>query len=83
MSDLLKVTLVHSGIGRSQKQKDTLRALGLRKLHQERILKDLPPIRGMINKVSHLVRCETGVKQASEKKEKSNTVSYQIKKNQQ
>lgn len=44
-----------SGIGRPQRQRDTLRGLGLTKMHKERVLSDTPQIRGMIKKVSHLV----------------------------
>ncbi|MCP5468502.1 MAG: 50S ribosomal protein L30 [Deltaproteobacteria bacterium] len=76
MSGLIKVKLVHSGIGRTQRQKDTLRALGLRKLQQERILKDLPSIRGMIQKVLHLVEFEEGAIVKPENK-KSN-LGYKI-----
>ena len=51
----IKVIQRKSAIGRPQRQRDTLRGLGLNKLHKERILDDTPAIRGMINKVSHLV----------------------------
>jgi large subunit ribosomal protein L30 len=51
----IKVTQRKSAIGRPQRQRDTLRGLGLNKLNKERILDDTPAIRGMINKVSHLV----------------------------
>lgn len=51
----VKVILRRSVIGRPQRQRDTVRGLGLRKLHSERILEDTPAIRGMIRKVSHLV----------------------------
>lgn len=51
----IKVRQRKSAIGRPQRQRDTLRGLGLKKLNQERILEDTPAIRGMINKVSHLV----------------------------
>jgi len=51
----IKVIQRKSGIGRSQRQRDTLRGLGLTKINQERILNDTPAIRGMINKVSHLI----------------------------
>ena len=51
----IKVTQRKSAIGRPQRQRDTLRGLGLRKLNQSRILDDTPAVRGMINKVSHLV----------------------------
>jgi len=55
MSTKLKVTQVRSGIGRNQRQKDTLRGLGLRKLNQSVLLTDSPQIRGMVNAVQHLV----------------------------
>jgi len=51
----IKVIQRKSAIGRSQRQRDTLRGLGLTKLHKERILNDTPAIRGMINKVNHLI----------------------------
>lgn len=51
----LQVVLLKSGIGRIQRQRDTLRGLGLTRLHQTRILQDTPAIRGMIQKVCHLV----------------------------
>jgi large subunit ribosomal protein L30 len=54
----LRVTLVKSGIGYNVKQKDTLIALGLRKLHTTVTLTDSPQSRGMINAVSHLVTVE-------------------------
>jgi large subunit ribosomal protein L30 len=54
----LKVTLVRSGINRPQDQKDTIRGLGLTKLHKSVTLQDTPAIRGMIRKVSHLVSVE-------------------------
>jgi large subunit ribosomal protein L30 len=54
----LKVTLVKSTIGYSVRQKDTVRALGLRRLNQTVEHNDTAVIRGMINKVSHLVRVE-------------------------
>lgn len=54
----LKVTWVKSAIGYSVRQKNTVRALGLRKLGQSVEHSDTPVIRGMINKVSHLVRVE-------------------------
>lgn len=54
----LKVTQVHSAIGREKKQKLTLKGLGLGKMHKSRVLNDTPAIRGMIRKVSHLVAVE-------------------------
>lgn len=58
MSTKLKVKQVRSGIGRSQRQKDTLRGLGLTKLHQVTVLVDTPQTRGMIRAVSHLIEWE-------------------------
>lgn len=60
ISKLLKVTLVKSVIGYSTRQKDTVRALGLRRMGQIVEHNDTPAIRGMINKVSHLVKIEEG-----------------------
>jgi large subunit ribosomal protein L30 len=54
----LRITLVRSTIGRLQVQKDTVRALGLRKMHQTVEQQDTPAIQGMINRVSHLVKVE-------------------------
>lgn len=54
----LKVTYVKSTIGYAKDQKDTVRSLGLRKLHQSVVHKDTPGIRGMIFKVQHLVKVE-------------------------
>lgn len=51
----VKIKLVKSPIGYAQDQKDTLLALGLRKLNQEVIRPDNAAIRGMIFKVKHLV----------------------------
>ncbi len=58
MAKGIKITLINSPIGRNQKQKDTVKALGLNKLNQTVSHPDDPAIRGMINKVSHLVRVE-------------------------
>ncbi len=55
----LKVTLKKSGIGYPERQKKTLLGLGLRKLNNPKVLNDTPAIRGMINKVSHLVVVES------------------------
>ena len=54
----LKITQTRSVIRRPQKQKDTVRALGLRKLNQSVVKTDTPQIRGMIAKVHHLVTVE-------------------------
>ncbi|MBS1238411.1 MAG: ribosomal protein [Deltaproteobacteria bacterium] len=58
MEKKLKITLVKSYIGRPQKQRQVLRGMGLGKLNRTVMLKDTPEIRGMINKVSHLVLME-------------------------
>lgn len=57
-SKTLKVTWVKSAIGYSVRQKKTVRALGLRRLGQTVEHNDTPVIRGMINKVPHLIRVE-------------------------
>ncbi|MDH7486677.1 MAG: 50S ribosomal protein L30 [Anaerolineae bacterium] len=54
----LRITYVKSAIGYSQKQKATIRALGLHRLGDTVEHLDTPPIRGMIDKVSHLVVVE-------------------------
>jgi large subunit ribosomal protein L30 len=54
----LKITLVKSAIGFEKSQGDTAKALGLRKLHHSVTLKDIPSVRGMIKKISHLVVVE-------------------------
>ena len=54
----LCVTWVKSGIGYAEDQKRTLRALGLRRLNQSVTHHDSISIRGMINKVRHLVKVE-------------------------
>ncbi len=58
MSDMIKVTLVKSEIGTNRKIRETLRGLGLTKLNKTVTLKNTPAIRGMINKVSFMVRIE-------------------------
>ncbi|MGB4471476.1 MAG: 50S ribosomal protein L30, partial [Limnochordia bacterium] len=54
----LKITWKKSAIGYTQDQKDTIKALGLRKLNQTVIKEDNPCIRGMVFKVKHLVEVE-------------------------
>ena len=51
----VEITLKRSVIGRSEGQKATVQTLGLRKIHQSVVREDTPVVRGMINKVSHLV----------------------------
>ncbi len=55
MSNKIEITLKRSVIGRSEVQKATVQTLGLRKIHQSVVREDTPVVRGMINKVSHLV----------------------------
>ncbi len=54
----LKVTQTGSPIRRRKDQRQTLVGLGLNKMHRTRELEDTPAVRGMINKVHHLVRVE-------------------------
>ena len=56
------VTVVQTGspIGRRFDQEQTLKGLGLNKRHRRRTLEDTPSVRGMIDKVKHLVRIENG-----------------------
>ena len=58
MTDKKSVTvkLVRSPIGTKQSHRDTVRGLGLRKLNSQSTLEDTPSVRGMINKVSYLVK---------------------------
>ena len=55
---MVRVTLVKSPIGYPRRQKDTVRALGLRRMHQTIEHVDSPVLRGMLAKVSHLVLVE-------------------------
>ncbi len=57
-SGKLRITLVKSPIGYSERQKRTVRALGLRRLNQTVEHTDSPDIRGMVKKISHLVTVE-------------------------
>jgi large subunit ribosomal protein L30 len=54
----LKVTQIRSSIDRPKDQKATIRRLGLHRMHDSVVKDDRPEIRGMIAKVSHLVRVE-------------------------
>ena len=58
MAGELKVTLVRSTIGVIPKQRKTIEALGLRKINSVKMHKDNGAIRGMLRKVSHLVKVE-------------------------
>ena len=57
-SGRIKVTQVRSPIARRHDQRETLIGLGLNKMHRTRELEDTPAVRGMINKVRHLVQVE-------------------------
>ncbi len=54
----VRVTQTGSPIGRQKKQRQTLIGLGLNKMHRTRELEDTPAVRGMANKIRHLVRIE-------------------------
>lgn len=54
----IKVTLVKSIIGTKQDHRATVRGLGLRKLNSTAVVEDTPAVRGMIQKVAYLVKCE-------------------------
>lgn len=54
----IKITQIKSGIDRSERQKQTLIALGLKKMNASKEVEATPQILGMVNKVSHLVRVE-------------------------
>ncbi|MBW2598926.1 MAG: 50S ribosomal protein L30 [Deltaproteobacteria bacterium] len=54
----LRIKLVKSFIGRPEKQRRILRGMGLERVNKTVYLKDTPEIRGMVNKVSHLVSAE-------------------------
>ncbi len=58
MSGKLKITLVKSMIGRPEKHRKVLRGMGLTRVNKTVVMKDCPPVRGMINAVSHLVKAE-------------------------
>lgn len=57
-SEMVRVTYVKSAIGYSQRQKDTVRSLGLRRLGESVLVPDNPAIRGMVAAVDHLVRID-------------------------
>lgn len=56
----IRVRQVKSGIGYSKSQNATLRGLGLRRMNHVVELEDTPSVRGMVSKVNHLVRIESG-----------------------
>jgi large subunit ribosomal protein L30 len=57
-SKRVRVTQIGSPIGRRHDQRETLIGLGLNKMHRSRELVDTPAVRGMIDKVKHLVRVD-------------------------
>jgi large subunit ribosomal protein L30 len=58
MSNILRITLKKSVIGRPEKHRRVIQSLGLRKLNKTVVLKDTPTVRGMIRKVSHMLAVE-------------------------
>ncbi|HSV67014.1 MAG TPA: 50S ribosomal protein L30 [Mycobacteriales bacterium] len=54
----LKVTQIRSAIGAKQNQRETLRSLGLKRVHDVVVKEDRPEIRGMVRTVPHLVAVE-------------------------
>ena len=56
--DQLKITWIKSFIGRPESQRRIIRSLGLHRLHHSVVHADTPTMRGMINKVSHMVTVE-------------------------
>lgn len=58
MSDVIRITLIKSHIGRPEKHKSVLMGMGLNRLHKTVSLPDTPEIRGMVKKVEHMVRIE-------------------------
>jgi large subunit ribosomal protein L30 len=54
----VKVTLVKSVIGTKESHRATVRGLGLRRVNSTSVLEDTPAVRGMINKISYLLKCE-------------------------
>ena len=54
----LKITLVRSGIGSPQRQKEVLVGLGLTRLRKTVVREDLPEIRGMLRKIQHLIQVD-------------------------
>lgn len=65
MTGKLQITLVKSMIGRPKKQRRILRGMGLTKLNRSVELENTPEIRGMVNKVSHLVSAKEKIDEAT------------------
>ncbi len=58
--DTIRVRQIKSGIGYAKDQRATLVGLGFRRMHQVVELEDTPSVRGMVQKIKHLVRIESG-----------------------
>lgn len=54
----IRVTQVKSAIGYDRRQRSTLRGLGIRRMHQTVEIEDTPAVRGMIRKITHLLKVE-------------------------
>jgi large subunit ribosomal protein L30 len=54
----IKVTLVRSPIGFQPRHRETVRGLGLKRMHQTVVLEDTPSVRGMVNRIDYMVRVE-------------------------
>ena len=54
----IKITQTGSPIGRKPGQKDTLKALGLNKMGRSNVVEDTPSIRGMVDKIAHMLKIE-------------------------
>ncbi len=55
---MIRVTLVKSPFGTGQRHMATVRGLGLRRMHHTVELENTPAVRGMINKISYMLKCE-------------------------
>lgn len=58
VAKMLKITQIRSYVGRPEAQRKVLRGLGLGKMNRSVVLEDRAEVRGMINKISHLVKFE-------------------------
>lgn len=58
MSNKLKITLIKSKFGRLESHQQCVIGLGLRRMHHSRIVEDTPENRGMINKISYMLKVE-------------------------
>ncbi len=58
MANKLRITLVRSPIGYEKSQGETVKALGLRRMHYSVVREDTPTVRGQINKIRHLIQVD-------------------------